>query len=201
MATDIYKIVKGEKVYLSDREVKAYIMEQRGWTSEQYSKEYDKLRNRVKNYEAFQRAHGVSPKTQSARDILYKETKAMARHGADYKPTEQLQRLKSFPSYSTGKAFKKVLASEAKNVRLAAQYKEAVLKRFDRFISQNPMAKKISEEISDPVKMEQALTDFANKLHEAIDESIEAQKKAAIPFGDTVGSKDELNDFDISQYL
>ena len=51
-------IFRGNKE-LTASEVKSFIMQQRGWTSQEYQKEYDKLRNRVRNLESYQRAQGV----------------------------------------------------------------------------------------------------------------------------------------------
>ena len=54
-----------------------------------------------------------------------------------------------------------------------------------------------------PIKREQALRDYANKVHEKIDEQRKATEFEAIPIstGETYGSDLELDDFDYSSYI
>lgn len=42
----------GEILQMTDREIKAEVQNITGWTTSQYQKEYDKFRNRLRNYEA-----------------------------------------------------------------------------------------------------------------------------------------------------
>lgn len=50
----IYKtdLETGEIIHLSNAEIKKAIQDQTGWSTAQYQKEYDKLRNKLRNYEA-----------------------------------------------------------------------------------------------------------------------------------------------------
>ena len=141
MAKQIYQTRNGIRVALTARDIKAYVMKERGWTSDQYSKEYDKLRNRLRAYEAFQRQSGVSVEAQSPASILYFESRARKRAGAEYQPSLELQRIKSFPSISSGKALGRALERRSKT--FARRYTETTNKVFAGFIAANPTAAEI----------------------------------------------------------
>lgn len=198
MAKQIYQTRNGVRVALSAREIKSYVMKERGWTSDQYSKEYDKLRNRLRAYEAFQRQSGLSVEAQSPASILYFESRARKREGAEYQQSLELQRIKSFPSISSGKALGRAL--ERRSETFARRYAETTNKVFAGLIAANPTAAEIAERVTDPVKRERALIDFATKLHARQDAAGRVQASSAIPFGQAVGS-DEAIDFDIESYL
>ena len=198
MAKQIYQTRNGVRVALTARDVKAYVMKERGWTSEQYNKEYDKLRNRLRAYETFQRESGVEVEKQSPASLLYFESRARRREGAEYQPTLELQRVKSFPSVSSGKALRRTL--ERSYERLERIYSKTTDKAFARLIEINPTAAEIYETIDDPVRREQALKDFAELLHAKQDAAGRVQASSAIPFGQAVGSDDAI-DFDIEAYL
>ena len=198
MAKQIYQTRNGVRVALTARDVKAFVMKERGWTSEQYNKEYDKLRNRLRAYEAFQRESGVEVEKQSPASLLYFESRARKRKGAEYQPTLELQRLKSFPSVSSGKALRSTL--ERSYERLERIYSKTTDKAFARLIEINPTAAEIYETIDNPVRREQALNDFAELLHAKQDATGRVQASSAIPFGQAVGSDDAI-DFDIEAYL
>ena len=198
MAKQIYQTRNGVRVALTAREIKSYVMKERGWTSDQYSKEYDKLRNRLRAYEAFQRQSGVSVEAQSPASILYFESRARRREGAEYQPSLELQRIKTFPSISSGKALGRAL--ERRSETFARRYAETTNKVFAGLIATNPTAAEIAERVTDPVKRERALIDLATKLHARQDAAGRVQSSSAIPFGQAVGS-DEAIDFDIESYL
>ena len=198
MAKQIYQTRNGVRVALTAREIKSYVMKERGWTSDQYSKEYDKLRNRLRAYEAFQRQSGASVEAQSPASILYFESRARRREGTEYQPSLELQRIKSFPSISSGKALGRAL--ERRSETFARRYRETTDRTFAGLIAANPTAAEIAERVTDPVKRERALIDLANKLHARQDAAGRVQASSAIPFGQAVGS-DEAIDFDIESYL
>lgn len=198
MADKIYQTKNGIRTPLSSRQVKAFVMKERGWTSEQYNKEYDKLRNRLRAYEAYQRQSGVEVKTQSPASLLYFESKARRREGAEYQPSLERQRIQAFPSVSSGKALTRTL--ERSEERLERIYSKTTDKAFARLIEVNPTAAEIAELIEDPVRREQALKDFAKALHAKQDAAGRVQASSAIPFGQAVGS-DLAIDFDIEAYL
>ena len=195
-----YKYQNGQRVPMTSREVKAYIMKVNGWTTEQYNKQYDIMRNKVRAYEAYERQSGRSTGSQSVQGLLFKEAKAKKRMGADYTPSIKMQRIRSFTSVSSGKAGQRALQSERYRKRRAKTYEDATYKQFKGLIDNNPQAKAIYESIKDPVKREQAMADYANKLGAKINEQDEVNESEAIPFGETYGSTDAI-DFDIDDYL
>ena len=198
MAKQIYQTRNGVRVALTAREIKSYVMKERGWTSDQYSKEYDKLRNRLRAYEAFQRQSGVGVEAQSPASILYFESRARRREGAEYQPSLELQRIKSFPSISSGNALGRAL--ERRSETFARRYAETTNKVFAELIAANPTAAEIAGRVTDPVKRERALIDLATKLHARQDAAGRVQASSAIPFGQAIGS-DEAIDFHIEAYL
>lgn len=195
-----YKYQNGQRIKMTSREVKTYIMKVNGWTSEQYNKQYDITRNKLRAYEAYERKSGRSTETQSVQSLLFKEAKAKKRMGAEYTPSIKMQRIRSFTSVSSGKAGQKALTGKRYTQRRAKTYEDATYKQFKGLINNNPQAKAIYNAISDPVKREQALTDFANQLGAKINEQDIVNENEAIPFGETYGSTDEI-DFDIEDYL
>ncbi len=195
-----YKYQNGKRVKMTNREVKAYIMKQNGWTSEQYNKQYDIMRNKMRAYEAYERASGRQVKPQSVQSLLFKEAKAKARMGSDYKPSIKMERIRGFTSVSSGKAGQRALQGRRYRERRGRLYQDATYKQFKGIIESNPKAKEIYERIDDPVKREQALTDYANAVHARINEQDEVTENEAIPFGETYGSDDPV-DFDIEEYL
>lgn len=194
---DIYRTRQGKREKVSPREVKSYIMRVEGWTTEQYNKEYDILRNRLRNFEAFQRASGIEVTPQSPAEILYKQAKAKKRYGSEYTESFDLQRIRAFPSTSTGR---KGQMSTRAQARMASLYRKTTNARFAGLIEANPTAARIADTIDDPVKREQALIAFANEMHIRIGSSLKAQKTAAIPYGQAIGSDEGFN-FPIEQYL
>lgn len=195
-----YKYQNGQRVKMTNREVKTYIMKVNGWTTEQYNKQYDIMRNKLRAYEAYERQSGRQVTSQSVQSLLFKEAKAKKRMGTDYTPSIKMQRIRSFTSVSSGKAGQRALQGTRYRQRRAKTYEDATYKQFKGLINNNKQARYIYESISDPVKREQAMADYANKLGAKINEQDEVNENEAIPFGETYGSNDEI-DFDIEDYL
>lgn len=195
-----YKIKNGQKVKMTNKEVKQYIMKQNKWTSEQYNKQYDILRNKLRAFESYERASGKKVQAQSVQSLLFKEAKAKKREGVNYKPSIKMQRIRSFTSVSSGKAGQKALTGKRYMQRRTALYEDATYKQFMGFIDNNPQAKFIYESVKDPIKREQALSDYAANVKAKINEQDEVEENEAIPYGETYGS-DTAFDFDITPYL
>ena len=193
--TGIYKTVNGQKVELSAKQVKNFIMQVNKWTSEEYNKQRFIIKNKLRTYEAFT----GSQQAQSPVAFLYFEAKAKQRQGDNYTPSLKSQRIRQFASYGSAKAISKSQQSKKTKEKMQKQYETTTMKQFKGLIENNPTAKRIWETIKDPVKREKALTDFANELKLKIKESNEVAEAQAIPFGETFGSGDEF-DFDVSQY-
>lgn len=183
-------IFRGNKE-LTASEVKSFIMQQRGWTSQEYQKEYDKLRNRVRNFESYQRAQGVSVPKQNVSAILYREAKAMKTYGARYTPSQEIERLRGFTSVSTG-SFKAANVSP----RLTQSQKTYVEARFAGLMASNSAAHAIYERLKDkPAKAEKALAEFASRIH------AKPSGEGAIPSGYAIGSTDEDSGFDFADEI
>lgn len=197
----LYKWTKGTKVKLSSREAKAYIMKVNNWTSEEYNKNYDILRNKVRAYENYQKSRGLKVEKQSVVELLYKEAYTKKREGENYKPSIKMQRIRAFTSVSSGKAGQKALQGKVYMARRGKLYEDATYRQFKGFIDNNMQARYIYENINDPVKREKALSDLANKLHAKIKENDEEANDEAIPYSSEVYGSDDTIDFDIEQYL
>ena len=102
---------------LTARQQKAQVLKWTGWTSEQYNKEYDKLRNRVRNYE---RANGYERGSINVADVLAREARVRhyaPRFGETAQSTQLYMAVSATTSQSTGKA---LTASGRTNSQTAA---------------------------------------------------------------------------------
>lgn len=195
----IYKIVDGEQVALKASEVKNFIMKVNNWNADQYQKEYDLFKNKLRTLENFE---GV-PKAdrESPVELLYKQAKAKKRYGSDYQPSIKLQRIITTSAYSSSpKRQQQLLKNQSYVERLQKRYRESTNKAFKGLLEKNPTAKEIDDKIKDPVQREKALIDLADKLHARIDEQGIILDLGGIPFGESVGSSDGI-DFDLTPYL
>lgn len=190
---------KPAQVAMTSKEVKAYVMKQNGWTSEQYRKQYDILKNKVRAYESFRKSQGISEQPQNIVKMLYAEAKSKARYGSDYKPSEKMQQIKGFSAYSITKG-RQLAKQEKYTQKQTAKYDAYVSTRFEGLIRDNAGAKRIAEAIKNPVMREKALSDYADKLGIKIAEDQKDAEQSGIPANETYGSNDEI-DFDISDYL
>lgn len=195
----IYKIVDGEEVALSAKEVKNFIIKVNNWSADQYQKEYDIFKNKLRTLENFE---GV-PKAEreSPVELLYKQAKAKKRYGEDYQPSLKLQRILKTSAYSSSpKRQRQLLKNQSYVERLQKRYRETTNKAFKGLLEKNPVAKEIDEKIKDPVQREKALIELAEKLHARIDAQGVITELGGIPFGESVGSSDGI-DFDLTPYL
>lgn len=205
MSTNIYKQIKGERVELTARQVKAEIMSIRGWTSEEYQREYDKLRNKLRAYEAFEKSRlpqGEQFKSESPANFLYREAKSMQRYGESYRPSARTANIRSAPSISSGKALTNLITSEANKMarnNYLRNYSRATAYSYENFIKNVPQAAEIVEKIKDPIKQRQALAALADKLHAREDDERRIAANSEVPF---VGSGSTAPiDFDITAWL
>ena len=204
---NIYKVVKGVKTKVSASEVKQTIMKANNWTSEQYRKQYDLFKNKLRAFESYEEGHGKAVKPQSPVEVLYKQAKAKIREGENYKPSIAMQRLQSFSAVSITKGrsyYKGDRKKEAKKKtyesRRSFTYYGSTYHAFKEFIHKNEGAYKIFQTIKDPVMLEQALKDYAKKVHAKVDAEGKVREKEAIPSGESYGSTEEIA-FDLTPYL
>ena len=203
----IYKKIKGtnEVVKLTNKQIKAEIMKVHGWTSEEYQKHYDIFKNKLRNYEAYKRAHGADVVAQSPQEILYKQAKAIQRDKGDYKPSMSMQRIMSFTSQSMSKSKKQEQLYKAGHLpksyqKISERYYKMTSERFSGLIEANPIARKLAEKIKDPVERDNALAEFANAIHAAKDKEGKVSGKTGFNVGVSVSSGG-FSDFDIKKYI
>lgn len=182
---------------LSNSEIRFTIMKANNITSiRDYEKFYDITRNKLRNYELF-----TGKKKESVREFLYKEARSKLYYGKDYKMTIERQRINEFTSMSTGKAIQKALKTPKFINNALSKYEQEVYIQFKGLIEKNPMAREIWENVIDIFKRDQALKDFANKLHAELDAIGNATGRMAIPERNDVFGSDIFNDFDYSSYM
>ena len=202
-----------ESEKISQREMKATIMRANDWTEEQYRKQYDIFKNKLRFYEELQRSRGIDVETQSIAEVLYKEARSKITYGPAYEPSDTMRLIRGMAAYSTNKGSK--IASRGTS---SQSYKRAVSlivnTRFAGLIARYDKAAEIAALIKDPVILENALSDFAAELHsrypragkDAGAPSLKGQGEA-IPSGEVYGSDfaniptNALDDYDIEQWL
>lgn len=129
----------GKKITASMK--KALIMSVNGWTAEQYRKNYDIFKNKLRAYENYRRAHGADVEVQSPQEVLYRAAKAKRREGTDYTPSLEMQRIQGFSAVSITKG--RQLAQDTESAysrRRSAAFAATTLAAFDGFIDQVPKA-------------------------------------------------------------
>lgn len=209
---------KGMAIYrngkkLTARQLRSVIMQANNWTEEQYRKQYDIFKNKLRFYESVQASRGVkdyleggSRSKQSPQELLYKIARAKLRFGEDYEPSQEIKQIESVTAHSITKGARIAKAASSK------AYKSAVSKivniRFSGFTEFYTKAQEILERISDPVKQEAALVAFAEYLHATYprsgkDKGAPKKGEGGIAYGETFGSddKDLGGEFDIEEWL
>lgn len=214
MPTKLYKWTRSkgnklEKQYLTNRQVKAYIMKQNNWTSDQYRKQYDITKNKLRAYESYKQAQGAKVSKQSVSELLYKEAKAKQLYGPNYKPSQKMQQIRGFSAYSITKG--RQLATQKKyQEKESKKYGQYINKRFGGLLENNKGAQKIQDAFKEdalkkgePInyaKMEEALSDYASNIGSRVNEDDEVETPNTLPYGEVYGSSEEI-DFDVSDYL
>lgn len=196
-----YKIKGGEEVEISSSEIKKTIMKANNWTADEYRKNYDIFKNKLRAYEAFRESRGAKPsERQNAVDVLYREAKAKMRYGSDYTPSQKMQQIRGFSAYSITKGRKMAQSAEYQK-RQAEKYDAFVSSRFDGLIKHNKQAQALAEKYDDPVEREKVLSAYADALKLAIDEQGNVEEGNGIPYsGEAYGSDIEI-DFDEASAL
>lgn len=197
----IFKTVKGEKVQLNARQIKAAILKNTGWTEQEYNKNRYILKNKLRTYEAFQRASGFEVQEQSPVEILYYQTRQQKKQGGNYKMSAKLAEIYKQTSYGSKAAIQHALSSTKARKRQEAAYNSETYNSFKQFIHASPQAKRLWKGIENPVKRRKALEALADELHYIQKKDREYIKNQAIPFGDVTGSETELNWFPMEDWL
>lgn len=104
---------------LTRREQAQYVRELAGWTREEYNKEYDKLRNRVRTYE---KATGLEKGSINVADLLAREVRSDIfdqRFEKKHKPTLLWNAIQSTPARSSGAPLSKTLEMRLRRVEFS----------------------------------------------------------------------------------
>ena len=134
------------QVTISSREMKSTIAKAYGITLEEVDKKYYLFRNRLRAYESFKRESGVEVTPQSPLNLMYKQAKAMLRHGADYKPSNEFEAINSFSAVSISKGEQLAKATNSRYYKKhQAQIGSLALSHFDKFISAHTSAKELKQ--------------------------------------------------------
>lgn len=198
----IYKVAKGEQVKVSPSDVKKTIMDANGWTESEYRKNYDLFKNKLRAYEALMQSQGQKVAKQSPVEVLYKEAQTkrkMVKKGKKYVPSAKMKIIRKMPAMSITQG-KKATRRTSYVERRKADIGKITDAAFQNLIENNPKAAEIAAAIDDPIRRAQALADYADEIHAAIETQKEQIENSAIPFGETFGSDVEL-DFDYSVYI
>ena len=190
------------KVAMTSREVKAFIMRINGWTAEEYQKNYDIFKNKLRAYEAVE-AQGGNVKKQSVVDVLYAEAKSKELYGADYKPSEKMKRIRATSAYSITKGRKKA-QEQAYLEKERKKYEGYIKKDYGGLIdwANNPkndsviaaQVRKLIEEGQDPIKVHAGLSALATEFERL-------RRDQGKYIGDYIGSDKSDMYFDVSPYL
>lgn len=167
-------------------EIKKTIMEANGWTTEEYRKNRYIFRNKLKMYEALEKARGHKVEEQSPTELLYRIAKAKQHYGSEYKPSQKLQIIESMKTYSISKSRK--IAQKPQSEAFKRAVGQIVQTRFEDFIKFYDVASEIDKKIADPVEKEKALVDFATKLHAEQPRRGKDKGAGGIRQGETYGS-------------
>lgn len=155
-------IMKGGKP-ITRRDMKATIIKANNWTEEQYRKQYDIFKNKLRFYENVQRSRGLKVEPQSPQELLYKAARSKLRYGSDYEPSQEMQQIQSMTAHSISKG--RGIAKRASGKSYKAAVSKIINIRFKGLVDYYDKAKEIVDRISDPVKQEEALKAFAEYLH------------------------------------
>lgn len=175
-------IQRGKKT-LNAREQAAQVRKWAGWTKEQYNKEYDKLRNRVRNYE---RANGYEKGSINVADLLAKEVRNRhyaPRYGEQPRSTQLYMAVNATTSASTGRA----LTSRATKLSQTAAI-AAIEGRYYGLLSKSQLVKDrvkwLKENIPDYTakQLEQAILEAAHESN-AVGEARRAAHKELLRKG------------------
>lgn len=127
---------------LSKKEIKARTLAATGWTTEQYNKEYDKLRNRVRSYEKLQGTH-----VQPVNELLYLRERSKKKYGGAYRPSALLESIEAAPSVSSGTSAEKLRASNA-----VGRQVDVLERQFAGFAKKSKAAAELLREARETIK-------------------------------------------------
>ena len=196
----IYRMKNGQQVPVKRSELRRTIMQANDWTADEYRKQYDIFKNKLRFYEEMQRARGNKVEIQSPQEVLYWQAKAKLNYGAEYEPSQQMQEIQAVTAHSISKGRR--IAANPESAAFKRAVSGIVHTRFAGFIKHYDKAKEIIEKISDPIEQENALIALANYIWLKYPDRKKSPTEA-IPSGETFGSgdADAGDDFYLTPWL
>lgn len=200
-------VIKGGervRVQVPRSEVKQSIMKANRWTEEQYRKQVDIFKNRLRAYEAYNEARGRKVTKQSPVTILYAQAKAKQRHKGSYTPSSEFRKIQSFSAYSItkGRAVAKERGTRASR-RQDAAILQSIGDRMGNFlVAHAEDVNKIRDRYGDnPALYEKALGAYAEQVHAKTDEAGNVSEDDGVPiaWGEVAGSPDSV-EFDFEAF-
>lgn len=190
-------ITKSRLIPSTYKQIRTKIQKELGLTKRQYQKVYDVTRNKLRHYE---RVTGANK--QSALSYLYHKASSIEAHrrsGVRYVQSNKSKFIESFSSRSSGIKTEGITKDERKLLFSHIEKTFGSGRTHSGLVYQNEYAKRIAENIKDPQKRLQALTEYANRRRDLIKEDKHGaikQNEKRIPFtndgrSDTSGSYDE----------
>ena len=188
----IIKDGEATQVSISSKEMKSTIAKAYGISLEAVEKKYYLFRNRLRAYESFKRESGVEVTPQSPLNLMYKQAKAMLRHGADYKPSNEFEAINSFSAVSISKGEQ---LAKATNSRYYKKHQTAIgnlaLNNFEKFISAHTSAKELAKAYKEGkitgVQLHSSLSQMAKDVKA---KQKDLRQKGGGFSGSTIGSDD-----------
>lgn len=151
-------VVKG--VALTAADARKDIMSWTGWSKEQYRKQYDIFKLKLRSYEEL---YGGAK--QSPLDFMWKYYKASKTPG--YHPSTQMQIILSTPAYSTktrAKAAERKLTKETDFTKEEKTLRDMVIQDFNALIDASPKLKQMVGQITNPYKLLRFLKRYSKVL-------------------------------------
>ena len=132
------------QVTITSREMKSTIAKAYGISLKDVDKKYYLFRNRLRAYESFKRESGAEVIPQSPLNLMYKQAKAMLRHGADYKPSNEFEAINTFSAVSISKGEQLAKATGSRYYKKhQAEIGSLALAHFDKFIQAHSNAQEL----------------------------------------------------------
>lgn len=183
MATGIFRGYGKSKVELSAQEVKNEIMRLRGWSEQEYTRQRKIAQKQIQSYNIYAERAGGERFTKTPTQLLYGETKAQAFYKEEYRASSKIEQVRLMARTSSKQRGEKAFTIAEQKV------KPIIESRFSALIEKNAGARKIAESISDPLKREKALSDYADKMH------LKIKEKSGEPVpSETFGSDTAMDD-------
>lgn len=178
------------QVTISSREMKSTIAKAYGITLEEVDKKYYLFRNRLRAYESFKRESGVEVTPQSPLNVMYKQAKAMLRHGSDYKPSNEFEAINTFSAVSISKGERLAKATNSRYYKKhQAELGNLAMKNFEKFIIAHTSAKDLVKAYKEGkitgVQLQASLSQMAKDV-----KAIQKQKRAGGFAGYKIGTDD-----------